>query len=389
MRGLSVLAGLLLAAFSAAGLWVDVDNNWSYGSTVSHEAAIVLAAAAIGVAAFPAVAAVRGWSALLAAGTAVCLVLTVGAAFLAYTAKQGETADARRGTAEAYRSAKQDEQDARAQETAARAEAAAIAELVSAAELELLAERARKTADEAAERAKVQGVLCIQVTRCRQADEALAAITQRLGRAKAKAAALRRADQARGRMEQAQDRAKAGTPTSAPLSAMWIAAQGGWKAEEVDASMNVGLAVMMILLTQILAWCAHPAVKCIIWGLERPAATTAPASAQVAEPATMPVAERQPKAAPRPRQRAARTAPAAVVEQVQAWADASLMARSGGVLPAGEVFATFQAETATDISQAAFGAAMVDAGFSKAKRGGKVVYTGMAFKQVLRLAAGA
>jgi hypothetical protein len=386
MKALSVLAGLLLAAFSAAGLWVDFGNNWEYGLTVSHEAAIVLAVAAIGVATFPAVAAVRGWSVRLAAGAAVCLVLTVGAAFLAYTEKQGATADARRSNADTYRSAKQDEEDARAQEAAARAEAVGIGEPVSAEELDLLANRARKTADEAADRAKAQGVLCIQVARCRQAEETLAGITHRLGRAKAKAAALERAEQARGRIKDAQARTIAGGPASAPLSAMWIAAQGGWTAEGVDASMNVGLAVLMILLTQILAWCAHPAVKCIVWGLDcAPAAGAAPAP-PVARIAAVPV--KQPKAAPRPRQRAARTAPAAVVNQVQGWADAALMARAGGSVPAGDVFATFRAETGTDISQAAFGAAMVEAGFDKAKRGGKVIYLGVAFRQPLRLAAG-
>jgi hypothetical protein len=108
MRVLSVLVSVLLAAGSLAGLCVDVGNNWTYGLTVAPELAIVLVAAAIGVAGFPAVAAVRGWGLLSLAGTAVCVLLTVGAAFLAYTTKQGALADARRGSAESYQSAKQD-----------------------------------------------------------------------------------------------------------------------------------------------------------------------------------------------------------------------------------------------------------------------------------------
>jgi hypothetical protein len=66
MRALSVLAGVLLLAAPAIGLWVDVGNNWAFGLTVSHEAAIVLVAAAIGVAGFPALAGIQGWNGLLA-----------------------------------------------------------------------------------------------------------------------------------------------------------------------------------------------------------------------------------------------------------------------------------------------------------------------------------
>jgi hypothetical protein len=382
MRGLSVLAGVLLGAFSLAGLWVDVGNNWAYGITVSHEAAIVLAAAAIGVAAFPAVAALRGWSWLLGAATGVCLILTIGAAFLAYTAKQGAAADTRRGSAETYRSAKQDEAAARAEETAAQAEAAAIDELAGVEELDLLAGRAQQAADEAATIATGQGVLCVQVKRCRQAEEALAAMTQRLGQAKAKAAALERADEARRRIKEAQSRAKSG-PASAPLSAMWIAARGGWQAEEVDASMNVGLTVLMIVFTQLLAWCAHPAVKCFAWALHplaAPMASEPPAVTPVHQVGSRPVME-QPKAAPRSRKRS-------VVERVQAWARDALVSRAGAAVPAGDVFAAFQADAGPDITQAAFGAAMANVGFSKTKRGGKVVYLGVIFRQALRLAAG-
>lgn len=375
------MAGVLLGAFSAAGLWVDVGNNWAYGLTVSHEAAIVLAAAAIGVAAFPAVAAVRGWSWLLASGAAACIVLTVGAAFLAYTAKQGATADQRKATAAAYQSARQDEAAARAEEAAARAEASAIAETASADELQVLVEEAKAKSDREADR-KGCGA------RCEAAKDAYAALLSRLGQARTKAAALERAEAARARISQAQAHAKAG-PASAPLSALWIAARGGWKVEEVDANVNVGLAALMIVFTQILAWCAHPAVKCIAWGLERPAEGTSrrrPAAAEA--PAILQPAVELAMPASRPRKRSARTAPAALVEQVQRWAGEALVSRSGAAVAAGDVFAAFQAEAGGDITQAAFGAAMAEAGFNKAKRGGRVVYLGVAFRQALRLAAG-
>ena len=282
MRILTVLAGVLLLAAPATGLWVDVGNNWQYGLTVSHEAAIVLAAAAVGVAGFPALAGIRGWNGLLWCCWIVCLVLTVGAAFLAYTGKQGQTADQRKATAEAYQSAKQDEAAAREEERAARAEAAAIGEAGTVDELQTLADRAQKAADEQAAAVRVASILCFAAKRCRDADAALTLATKRLGEAKAKAAALGRAEAARERIQQAKDEATAG-PASSPLSAMWIAARGGWRADEVAASIDVGLAVLIIAVTQLFAVMAHPAVALIVAGLERSVvpAAAAPISQEV------------------------------------------------------------------------------------------------------------
>jgi hypothetical protein len=398
MRGLTVLAGVLLLAAPATGLWVDVGNNWGYGLTVSHEAAIVLAAAAVGVAGFPALAGIRGWNGLLAAGWVVCLVLTVGAAFLAYTGKQGETADQRKATAEAYQSAKQDEAAAREEERAARAEAAAIGETGVVDELQALADRAQKAADEQAAAAKVAGLLCSAVKRCRDADTALTLATKRLSDSKAKAAAMERAETARGRIETAQGRTKAG-PASSPLSAAWIAARAGWQADEVAASIDVGLAVLIIAVTQLFAVMAHPAVALIVAGLERPAPSPAAASPTPAhQGASLPAVEQvemleqgsspereRPKAVPR--KRAARTAPAENIAMVQAWAEQALVARHGAVVQAADAFAAFQDETTGTLTQAAFGAAMDAAGYRKEKRG-KVVYTNVHFRPALRLATG-
>jgi hypothetical protein len=397
MRALTVLAGVLLLAAPAIGLWVDIGNNWAFGLTVSHEAAIVLAAAAIGVAGFPALAGIQGWNGLLASCFALCFAVTVGAAFLAYTGKQGQTADARKVMAASYEAARRDETAAREEESAARAEAAAIGEAGSMDELQALADRAQKAADEQNAAAKAAGQICAAVKRCRQAEEALTAATRRLGEAKAKAAALGRAEAARGRIQKARAAAKGG-PASSPLSAMWIAARGGWQADEVAASIDVGLAVVIIAVTQLFAFCAHPAVRLIVSGLERPAVASvrpqenrplADAAPQMSGiPTVLSRAEEGSMAAPRARRRAGRSAPAENVAVVQAWADSALVARSSAAAQASDVFAAFQAETHSPMTQAAFGAAMVAAGYSKEKLGGKVVYKGLAFKQALRLAAG-
>lgn len=108
MRALSLLAGLILAAICLAGLRIDILNNFQYGSTVSHELASVLVLAAIGVATLPAIAGFRGWGWLYLLGTTGCVALTIMAALLSYTARQGEIAAARQTSADAYESARRE-----------------------------------------------------------------------------------------------------------------------------------------------------------------------------------------------------------------------------------------------------------------------------------------
>lgn len=378
MRSLSVLAGTLLAAICLAGLRIDILNNWNYGLTVSHELAGVLVLAAIGVAALPAVAGLRGWSWLYGLGTAGCVILTVMAAFLAYTARQGEVAAARQTSADGYESARRDEADARRDEGEARAEASAISETASVDELKLLADEAKAKAGREEGRGGCLG-------KCEAAKDAHAAAVGRLGQAKAKAAALNRAEAARQRVRAAQDRAKGGS-APLPMSSVWIAAQTGWKPAEVAQSIDVGFALLSILVTQLFAALGHPAVKLIAWGVERPAVNVAVghiADALNSEPVK---ATPKPRTAPR-KQRASRKAPAAVVEQVQAWTETALIGRPGGSAAATDAHAAFVADTGADLSQAAFGTAMAEIGFNKIKRGGKVIYTGVAFRQAVRLAA--
>jgi hypothetical protein len=392
MRALSVLAGLLLAAICLAGLRIDILNNWEYGLTVSHELAGVLVVAAIGVAALPAVAGLRGWTALYVLGTAGCITLTVMAAFLAYTGKQGETAAARQAAAESYQSAKRDEASARRDEATARAEAAAITETATVNELLLLVDAAKAKAEREAGRGGCLG-------KCEAANDAYAALVGRLAQAKAKAAALARAEAALRRIAEAQGRTEA-APAPIPMSAQWIAARTGQDAAQVAQTIDIGFALLSILVTQIFALLGHPAAKLIARGVERqeanPAATPTPAANEV-EPALERAAASVSATDPRPissarvppgRQRATRKTPTAIVEEVQAWAADMLAGRAGAALPAGDAYTAFVESTGSQLSQAAFGAAMVDIGFNKAKKGGKVLYMGVAFKPALRLATG-
>ena len=379
MRALSVLAGMLLAAMCVAGLGIDTANNWQYGATVSHELASVLLVAAIGVAAFPVAAAVAGWNWLFRLGTIACVFLTIVAAFLAYTTRQGEVAASRQTTADGYESARTDEADARQAERVARAEAAGIAELATVDELQTLVGEAKAKADREAGRGSCQG-------KCEAAKDAHSALLGRLGQAKAKAAALARAEASRQRMASAQGRATGGAACH-PMSALWIAAHTGWEAAAVQQSIDIGFAIGAILATQILALLGHPAVLLIMRGIEQTGQRGhVPQCPALSLPIKKPRPEPKPRPVPRKR-RASRKAPAAVVGQVQAWADAALIGRPGGSAAATDAHAAFVADTGSDLSQAAFGTAMAEIGFSKCRRGGRVIYTGVAFKQAVRLAA--
>jgi hypothetical protein len=346
--------------------------------TVSHELAGVLLLAAIGVAALPAVAAMKGWNWLYGLGTAGCIVLTVMAAFLAYTARQGEVAASRQMSADGYDSARSDEADARQAERAARAEAAAIAELATVEELQTQVEAAKAKAEREAGRNGCAG-------KCEAAKDAHVVLVGRLGQAKAKAAALGRAEAARQQVAAAQNRAKSGT-ARLPMSAMWIASRTGWAPAEVAQSIDIGFALLSILITQLFAALGHPAVKLIMWGIERqPAPEQAPTPVP-AETLTV-VSKLQAASRAQRKQRASRKAPASVVEQVRGWAEMALVSRPGGTASATDVHAAFVADTGNQLSQAAFGAAMAEIGFNKCRRGGKVIYTGVAFRQAVRLAA--
>jgi hypothetical protein len=370
MRALSVLVGLLLGALCVAALRIDILNNWHYGVTVSHELAGVLVLAAIGVAALPAVAGLRGWSWLYGLGAAGCVALTVMAAFLSYTAKQGEIAAARQTSADSYASARRDEADARRDEKEARVEAAAISETASADELALLADEAKAKAGREEGRGGCLG-------KCELAKDAHAALIGRLGQAKAKAAALDRAEAARQRVVVAQGRAHGGS-ARLPMSATWIAAHAGWDAAEVAQSIDIGFSLLSIIVTQVFALLGHPAVKLVMWGIERPQPTSQ--SAAPAPVRTVPAAQSRKVA-----MRSKRTVPPDVLEEVERWARRALVPMRGAAMPASALFEAYAA-SGGDLTSARLGAALSELGCRKLKRNGKVQYVGLAFRQAeLRL----
>lgn len=267
-RAMQILTGLLLAGFAGAGLWIDVHNNHAYGLKTSEELAHVMVAAAVGVAAFPAIAAGFGWSALLRLVTAICLVFTCWAAVNNYAEKMGAELLSKTGKADQYTAAKKDQDLARA--TLDR-----IKETADAKTLDEMIVAAKAAADklEKGDTAKMGSQSCFKP--CREAQAAYQALIGRLAEAKAR-------DAAKAELAKAKDEAKAGPAEAsmlATLSSKWSGASADTIAR-IFALVEAGLA---ILLTQGLALFAHQSSKMIISGL-RPREIETPATAQPQRP---------------------------------------------------------------------------------------------------------
>jgi len=97
--------GIVLAVMALMAVRVDVVNNYSYGSTVNMELAVILVLAALSVVCLPSVAAILGWSRHLRWTTTICVLLTVWSAINAYLAKQGAAILAAETSRKAYETA--------------------------------------------------------------------------------------------------------------------------------------------------------------------------------------------------------------------------------------------------------------------------------------------
>lgn len=206
-----LIGGVTLAVMVLWALKVDLGNNWSYGNTISHEAALVAALCAFGVAALPIVAQLYGrWTLILQGATAACVAGTIACAFLAYKDKQNAELMARSGKQATYANAQRDADAAREEAKQAREEANKISEPASVADLEDMAARARKTHQDAENFAKGQGLICARNKRCREASTALDGVSERLGKARMKQAELERAGRAEERVNKLKVEAKDG-----------------------------------------------------------------------------------------------------------------------------------------------------------------------------------
>lgn len=296
-----VLIGAGVGAMVLRAVAVDYANNTAYGESISPEMAAVMSIAAIAVAAFPAAAALRGWSPLLRLGTVIAVATTVWAAANAYTARQNaemlHAAQVQEAYEAAQRASKRAETEAQeavaaAQRSVIAAEAEATAAHEDAAKASTGADAVtiraqvvgmKKAADEADAIAKSKGLTCQQRTKCVKALEALTAVQSHLSAAEGKAAALARESaaktsitEAKAALETAKGKALAAIasaqvglksgPANAGLIPQWISDRTGANADGVARSIALTMTVLSITFTQIVALLGHFAVRLMASG---------------------------------------------------------------------------------------------------------------------------
>ena len=136
--------GVLLAIAAGWAVSVDVENNYTFGKTISEQAARGLVLAALLVAILPGAASFNRWTPIMRGATGICLGLTIWAAAMNYGNGGGAIISAAMLAKDDYTSAKADE-------TRARSTLASIKEEGQVDELAALLKKASTTTAKAKE----------------------------------------------------------------------------------------------------------------------------------------------------------------------------------------------------------------------------------------------
>lgn len=256
-----VFLGGFIGSLAAGATAIDVVNNHDYGASISPAMAAVMILAALGLTAIPAVAAIRGWGSLRMVGTAVCLLTSAYCAANAYAARQSAQILAAEATSRAYVDAREAIETAKGEAEAARSEAAAITEPMPSSELQRLYDdaRARRDAETDAKRGGCGPI-------CKKAEAEMPEFLARLGQAKAREAALARAEKAETRLAEAKQAAKAGD-AEPNMIASAIAARYGLDAHQVTRNIALIMSMLGIAVTLCVACYMHDAVCLIVEGI--------------------------------------------------------------------------------------------------------------------------
>ncbi len=376
----SLVTGVVLALMAIAATCVDVANNWRYGSTISPEIGAMWVLGSLGVLALPAAAALQGWNVILRAGTIVSVIVTISAAVMAYTDRQGTQIQNRVAARTAYTGAQHDAAAARAEIAAARAEAARITEPMSGHDLDRLAAEEDERA--ARERSEERGG-CRTI--CKAAEANAISYRARAGQARAREAALWRAEKADERLQRALAKANEVGPAEVSMLATHIAAHRGEDAVDVARWIALGSTALTIILTLLMAGLAHSAVSLIAQGF----GGRVHGSVVYAPPVLSLQVEAERDVTTKPLiaiedQSLAKTAPRRKTmppeERVRQFVAECLRRSDGDDIPSSELYSAFTTWWAchaprTEVpSQRALGSAMTDAGFERIKRVGKTHY---------------
>ena len=256
-----LIPGGILAVIVTATVVADIWNNAGYAYvSMGPGAALIAGAVGLMVGLAPLVAYFIGWDTALRSASGFCTVACVMFALFAYGEKNGaqQGAKARAGMSMA------DADAARQEARDARAEALRISEIASVRDLEALQASAKASLDSASVAAKKQGIECIQSKRCRKERDSLDQVTERLGKARAKAEAIERAEKAEQRVSAAKSEVKEAGPVAANAMASQASA---WFSLDVRTTEQQFALIMMLVLvgsTLSLAFLGEHATKLMV-----------------------------------------------------------------------------------------------------------------------------
>lgn len=283
-----LVPGGILAVIVSATVVADIWNNAGYAYvSMGPGAALIAGAVGLMVGLAPLVAYFIGWDTALRAASGFCTVACVMFALFAYGEKNGaqQGAKARAGMSMA------DADAARQEARDARAEAAGIKEIASVRDLEALQASAKSSLDSATAAAKKQGIECIQSKRCRKERDSLDQVTERLGKARAKAEAIERAEKAEQRVSTAKSEVKEAGPIAANAMASQASA---WFSLDVRTTEQQFALIMMLVLvgsTLSLAFLGEHATKLMVEAFRqetpKPVRVSRPGVVKPAEPVAL------------------------------------------------------------------------------------------------------
>jgi hypothetical protein len=258
----SLGAGSLGLATGLAAVAVEISRNYEFGAAKGPIVGATYALFAVGLAVVPAIAQKAGWNAMLRTLFAVCMAMTAYFGVAYYSAGILAKADAAKTRMAAYRDARAEIAAAQKARDDAEAEATAIAETASVEDLLAIVARERELAQIEAKDRGGRGKLA------KAHEDAEQAAMTRVPAARAKAAALARADAASARLAKARDDAKGGTVTTAPLATL-IAEQTGGNAELIASAIDLGEPLFMVLGMLFFAALIDKSLSTLICGLGR------------------------------------------------------------------------------------------------------------------------
>lgn len=256
-----LIPGGILAVIVSATVVADIWNNAGYAyASMGPGAALIAGAVGLMVGLAPIVAYFIKWDMALRATSGFCTVACVMFALFAYGEKNGAQQGAKASASMSLADAETARQEARD----ARAEAAKIAEIASVKDLEALQASARSSLDSASTAAKRQGIECIQSKRCRKERDSLDQVTERLGKARAKAEAIERAEKAELRVSAAKGEAREVGIVSANAMASITSSWFGLNVQTTEQQFALMMMLVLVGSTLSMAFLGEHAVKLLV-----------------------------------------------------------------------------------------------------------------------------